>query len=88
MSKQTTIIDRLAQSAGISKLEAERQFKNVFTAVADELKESKMVKVPGFGSFNKSPLKRSSTLFGKQYDVDTNVVRFSAFKKLKTSINS
>lgn len=86
MSK-TALVDRLAKVEGITKVEATERVKSVFSAISEELTESNMVRIQGFGSFNKSPLKRSSTLFGKKYDIDTNVVRFSAFKKLKTSVN-
>jgi nucleoid DNA-binding protein len=87
MSKVVNLIDRIANTQRISKAKAKENLEAVFNSISEELGDNNTVKIQGFGSFNKSPLKRSSILFGKKYEIDTNVVRFSAFKQLKESVN-
>jgi len=86
MSKE--LIDRISKETGLPKTKAAEQLKNVFQAIGLELQEKDSVSIKDFGSFNKSRFRKKTVLFKKEYMVDTNVVRFNIFKKLKTSINS
>jgi len=88
MSKSSDLATRLARNENIPLTKAKARIEQVFLALQDELAETGSTKVQNFGVFNTSPLKRSSTLHGKKYVVDTNVIRFSAFKRLKSSVNS
>lgn len=85
MSKE--LIKRIAREAGITQVAAKQQLKNVFSSLSNELKEKDTVSINNFGSFNKSRFRKKTVLFNKEYMVDTNVIRFNIFEKLKKSIN-
>ncbi len=78
---------KLAQYLNITTPEAELQLKAVFAIISDELAVNPKVVIDSFGSFTSKRLNREVKLNGKTFNIDTNVIKFSPFKRLREAVN-
>ena len=85
------LIKRLAKDTGVSKALASRMVASTFASIAKSLKKGEAVTLVGFGTF-KTAVRKARTgrnpLTGGSIRIPRKkIVRFSAGKALKTTIN-
>jgi DNA-binding protein HU-beta len=91
MATKAELIDAVADSAGVSKADAERTIGAFFEYVVDSTKNGDKVAWPGFGSF--STTKRSARTgrnpqTGAEVKIPASTaMKFSASSTLKSALN-
>ena len=85
MSKH--LIDAIAKNLGISKAEAAKTAKGVFTSIQEVTAEQGSLTVINFGTFTVKRFKRTSILHKVEYNIDKNIIRFKAGAGFSTEIN-
>ena len=85
------LIKRLVKDTGVSKALASRMVATTFATIAKSLKKGEAVTLVGFGTFKTAVRKartgRNPLTGGKIRIPRRKIVRFSAGKALKTTIN-
>jgi DNA-binding protein HU-beta len=85
-----TMIDKIAEDAGINKAQADRALKSMLDSITDSLKEGDKVTLTGFGTFLISERKTREGRNPKTGETITipggNVPRFKAGKSLKDAV--
>ena len=85
------LIKRLVKDTGVSKALASRMVATMFATIAKSLKKGEAVTLVGFGTFKTAVRKartgRNPLTGGKIRIPRRKIVRFSAGKALKTTIN-
>ena len=85
-----TMIERIAEDAGINKSQADRALKSMLDSITETLKSGDKVTLTGFGTFLVSERKTREGRNPKTGETITipggNVPRFKAGKSLKDAI--
>jgi len=88
---KTELINQIAESANITKVDADRVLLGLLEAITDSLQKGENVTLVGFGTFSTS--KRSARtgrnpLSGKSIEIPAKtVVKFKVGKKLGDEVN-
>ena len=88
---QTELIDAVAEKAELSKVEAARVVKAVFTGIENALKAGEDVRIPGFGGFEvteHAAREGRNPKTGETIAIaESKAVKFKAGKDLRDAVN-
>lgn len=91
MAGKADFVNRIVESAGLTRRQAAEVFDTVFDAIVESLRAGKAAKVPGFGSFTlaeRKARKGRNPATGESINIKASkTVRFKAGKELKESVN-
>ena len=88
---KSELVGQVAESAGLTKVEAEKALKSVLDVIAKALANEESVTLIGFGSFSvttRAARTGRNPQTGKEIKIaEKKVVKFSAGKNLKESVD-
>lgn len=91
MAGKADFVNRIVESAGLTRRQAAEIFDTVFDAITDSLRSGETAKVPGFGSFSvaeRKARKGRNPATGESINIKASkTVRFKAGKELKESVS-
>jgi DNA-binding protein HU-beta len=91
MAGKADFVNRIVESAGLTRRQAAEIFDTVFDAITESLKGGEPAKVPGFGSFTvaeRAARKGRNPATGASINIKASkTVRFKAGKELKEAVS-
>jgi DNA-binding protein HU-beta len=91
MAGKADIVDKIADTASLTKKQAAEAFDAVFDNIVKQLKKGERVQVPGFGSFSvskRAARKGRNPKTGETIKIKASkAARFKMGKELKESLN-
>ena len=88
---KTELVAAMAESADLSKKDAEKALKAFIEVVTDELKKDEKVQLVGFGTFEvaqRAPREGRNPLTGEKMQIKASKApKFKAGKALKDAVN-
>jgi len=81
-------IDKLALKLNCTKKQAKTTVDTFTSLLTSEVANREGFSIPNLGSFNVSSLKRTSSIGGQDYKIDSKVIHFKSSKSFKDKVKA